>query len=205
MARKKKKRKFKFYRINQRIRAPKLRVIGQDGKQVGILTLSQALGEANKLGVDLVEVAPTTKPPVAKLIDFKKFRYLEAKKQKEEKKKSRGGDLKVIRASPFIAQADLELRVKRAREFLSEGDKVKIEVRFFGRQLTKKEFGYRILKEFIKQLGEEAKLEHDPKWMGKRLVLTLVAGQGEKDENKKENKTENKKISKSKVQADKNR
>ena len=166
MARKK-KRKFKFYRINQRITAPKLRVIGKDGKQIDILSLNQALDEAKKLGVDLVEVAPAAKPPVAKLVDFKKFRYQEAKKQKQEKKKSKGGDLKVIRVSPFIAQGDLAQRIKRAKEFLSGGNKVKIEVRFFGRQLTKKEFGYKILGEFINQLGEEAKTEHDPKWMGK--------------------------------------
>lgn len=204
MARKK-KRKFKFYRINQNIRAPKLRVIGQDGKQVGILTLNKALEEAKKKAVDLVEVAPAAQPPVAKLVDFKKFRYQEAKKQKQEKKKKRGGALKVIRVSPFIAQADLAQRIKRAREFLDEGDKVKIEVRFFGRQLTKKEFGYKILREFINQLGEKAKTEHDPKWMGKRLILTLISGTGEKDETKEKDKTENKKISQPKVQADQNR
>lgn len=204
MARKKKK-KFKFYRINLKIRAPKLRVIGQDGKQIAILTLEKALEEAKKLGVDLVEVAPAANPAVAKLIDFKKFRYQEAKKQKEEKKKSRGGDLKVIRVSPFIAEADLAQRIKRTREFLDEGNKVKIEVRFFGRQLTKKEFGYKILREFINQLGEEAKTEHDPKWMGKRLILTLVARTGEKDETKEKNKTENKKVSQPKIQADQNR
>lgn len=201
MARKKKS-KFKFYRINQKIVSPKLRVIDQNGKQVGILSLNQALQEAGKLGVDLVEVAPAAKPPVAKLIDFKKFRYQEAKKRKEERKKTKGGELKIIRLSPFIAKADLDLRIKRTKEFLAEGDKVKIEIRFFGRQLTKKEFGYKILKEFIDRLIEEAKPEQEPKWMGKRLIMTLVPGKGEKDESKKENKTENKKIGREKIQAD---
>jgi translation initiation factor IF-3 len=201
----KKTSKFKFYRINQKIRSPKLRVIGPDGKQVGVLALAKALEEAQKRGVDLVEVAPQAKPPVAKLIDFKKFRYLEAKKRKEERKKSKGGELKIIRLSPFIAQGDLNLRIKRAKGFLSEGDKVKIEVRFFGRQLTKKEFGYKILKEFIDRLSQEAKPEQEPKWMGKRLMMTLVPGKGEKDESKKEDKTENKKISQSKVQNNQDR
>jgi translation initiation factor IF-3 len=197
------KGKFKFYRINQNIRSPKLRVIGQEGKQLGVLTLPKALEEAEKLGVDLVEVAPTVNPPVAKLVDFKKFRYQEAKKIKKEKKKS-GGELKTIRVSPFIALADLNLKVKRAREFLKEGNKVKIEVKFYGRLLTKKDFGYKILKEFVSQLGEEAKTEQEPKWLGKRLMMTLVAGQGEKNE-KKEDKNENQKVSSSEIQVDENR
>ena len=173
MARKKTS-KFKFYRINLKINSPKLRVIGPDGKQLGILSLTKALEDAKKLGVDLVEVAPAAKPPVAKLIDFKKFRYQEAKKRKEERKKTKGGELKAIRLSPFIAKADLDLRIKRAKGFLADGDKVKIEIRFFGRQLTKKEFGYKILKEFIDRLIEEGKPEQEPKWMGKRLIMTFV-------------------------------
>ena len=201
MARKKKS-KFKFYRINLRIKSPKLRVIGPDRKQLGLLSLTKALEEARKLGVDLVEVAPAAKPPVAKLIDYKKFRYQEAKKRKEERKKTKGGELKVIRLSPFIAKADLDLRIKRTKEFLAEGDKVKIEIRFFGRQLTKKEFGYKILKVFIDRLIEEAKPEQEPKWMGKRLIMTLVPSKGEKNESKKENKTENKEVSQPKIQAD---
>jgi len=197
------KSKFKFYRINQNIRSPKLRVIGQEGKQLGILTLSKALEEAEKLGVDLVEVAPTVNPPVAKLVDFKKFRYQEAKKIKKEKRKS-GGELKTIRVSPFIAKADLDLKVKKAGKFLKAGNKVRIEVKFYGRLLTKKDFGYKILKEFVNQLGEEAKTEQEPKWLGKRLMMTLVAGQGEKNE-KKENKNENKEVSLPEIQADENR
>jgi len=200
----KKKSKFKFYRINQKIRSPQLRVIGQDGKQVGILTLNKALEEAEKREVDLVEIAPAAKPPVAKLIDYKKFRYQEAKKIKEEKKKSKSGELKIIRLSPFIAEADLEQRVKRTKEFLADGNKVRIEIKFYGRLLTKKEFGYKILKGFLDRLGEKARTEHEPRWIGKRLILTLVAGQGEKNE-KKENKNENKKVSQPEIQADKDR
>lgn len=199
----KKKTKFKFYRINQNIKSPKLRVIDQEGKQLDVLSLGKALAEAKKLGLDLVEVAPAANPPVAKLVDFKKFRYQEAKKIKKEKKKS-GGELKTIRVSPFIAQADLNLRIKRAREFLREGNKVKIEVKFYGRLLTKKDFGYRILKEFVNQLGEEAKTEQEPKWLGKRLMMTLIAGSGGKDEEKK-NKNENQKVSQKEIQADQNR
>jgi len=190
--------KAKFYRINQQINAPKLRVIGPDGKQIGILSLSQAFEEANKKGIDLIEIAPKAEPPVAKIIDYKKFRYLEAKKQKKEKR-SKGGELKVIRVSPFIAKADLETRIRKAREFLSEGNKVKIVVLFFGRQLTKREFGYKILKEFKEQLGTEAREEQEPKWLGKMLLMTLIPGQGGKDETK-ENKNENTKVDGQKIQ-----
>ncbi len=196
------KRKFKFYRINEKIRSPKLRVIGQDGKQIGVLSRSQALEKAKKSGLDLVEVAPAAKPPVVKIVDFKKFRYQEAKKIKKNKKKAKGGELKTIRVSPFIAEGDLDIRVKKAKEFVKEGDKVRVEVRFFGRQLTKKEFGYKILKEFINRLSEEAKPEHDPKWMGKRLTLTFVASQGEKnekEEKQKKDKTKDKNVSQQKV------
>jgi len=190
--------KAKFYRINQQIKASKLRVIGPDGKQIGILSLSQAFEEANKKGLDLIEIAPRAEPPVAKIIDYKKFRYLEAKKEKKEKK-SKGGELKVIRVSPFIAKADLETRIRKARQFLGENNKVKIEVLFFGRQLTKRDFGYKILKEFKEQLGAEAREEQEPKWLGKMLIMTLIPGEGAKDETK-EIKNENTKVDGQKIQ-----
>lgn len=203
------KSKFKFYRLNQNIRAPQLRVIGQGGKQLGVLSREQALAEAKKAGLDLVEVAPAAQPPVAKLVDYKKFRYQQAKKIKKEKKKSRGGDLKTIRVTPFIAEGDLKVRIKRAKEFIEEGNKVKLEIRFYGRQLTKKEFGYKILKEFISQLEEIAKPEDEPRWIGKRLIMTLSASQKPKTEEKekkngqekkpKEDQAKNKKVSQPKV------
>ncbi len=163
----------KYYRINQFIKAPKLRVIGADGKQIGILEFGEALKKATELEIDLVEIAPNANPPVAKLIDFKKFLYLEGKRERKIGK-AKGGEVKEIRFTPFIAKADFEFRIKRAKEFLGESNKVKIVVRFMGRQLTKKEFGYEILKKVVAALSFCSIPEGEPKWMGRDLTLTLT-------------------------------
>lgn len=178
----------KFYRINQSIRTPKLRVINEAGKQIGILTLAEAFKKAKELEVDLVEIAPGANPPVAKLINFKKFLYQEEKKEREAKKGIRGGEVKGIRLTPFIAKGDFELRVKRAEEFLKEGNKVKVTVKFLGRQLGKKEFGYEVLNKFVEALSLFSAVEQEPKWFGRYLILTLTPIKGGK--NGKEEKTE---------------
>ncbi|MFZ5366333.1 MAG: translation initiation factor IF-3 [Patescibacteria group bacterium] len=193
----------KFYRINQYIRAPKLRVIDENGKQVGILTLSEALEKAKEKQVDLVEIAPTAQPPVAKIIDFKKFRYLEEKKERKAKRGIKGGEIKGIRLTPFIAQGDFDFRVRRAEEFLKEGNKVRVVVRFTRRQLGKKEFGYNLIKKFTEALSRFCQTEGEPKWLGKDLVLTFSPVKGlpadrQGGKNAKE-KNENKKVDKSPV------
>lgn len=177
----------KFYRINQNIRAPKLRVIDETGKQIGILTLTEALDIAKEKQVDLVEIAPTASPPVAKIIDFKKFRYLEEKKERKAKGGIRGGAIKGIRLTPFIAQADFDFRVRKAEEFLEKGNKVRVAIRFLGRQLGKKEFGYNLIKRFTEALSDFCQEEGEPKWLGRDLVLTLTPVKGRKHEEKNEN------------------
>ena len=107
-----------------------------DGKQLGILSKFDALGKARGLGLDLVEIAPNAKPPVAKIIDFKKFLYQEEKKKKEEKKKSKTSETKELRLGPFMNEHDLMVVLKKAREFLEGGNKVKFVVKFAGRQIT---------------------------------------------------------------------
>jgi translation initiation factor IF-3 len=121
----------------------------------------------------LVEVTANAKPPVCKLINFKKFKFLEAKKEQLEKKKNKKIGIKELRLSPFISENDLQVRVKRTEEFLKEGNRVKVVVRFRGRQLTKKEFGHEILKRLKEKLGEKAKVETEPKMQGKQLEMTL--------------------------------
>lgn len=180
----------KFYRINQLIRSPKLRVIGDDGKQIGILTLPEAFEKAKESGLDLVEIAPTAKPPVAKIIDYKKFVYLEEKRARKGKK-TKGGEIKEVRFTPFIAQADFQVRIKRILRFLGEGNKVRVVVKFVGRQLTKKDFGYEIVKNVKVALAQDAEFESDPKWMGPNLSVTVTSIK--KAENEK-NETENQKI-----------
>jgi translation initiation factor IF-3 len=163
----------KFYRLNQYITAPTVRVVDEQGKQIGILPISEALKKAKELKADLVEVAPDANPPVCKIIDFKKFKYLEAKKHQEEKRKSKKVEIKEIRLTPFIAKNDFDFRIKRAEEFLKEGNKVKISVKFHGRQLTRKEFGYELIAKAKENLSPHAQVETEPKFVGNQLEVLL--------------------------------
>lgn len=190
-----------YYRINHNIQAPKLRVIGEDGKQIGVLALSEAIKKAGEKELDLVEIAPKASPPVAKIIDFKKFLYQEEKKRKKEKK--RGGETKGIRLTPFIAEADFNVRVKRTKEFLAEGNKVRVEVRFKGRQLVRRDVGYQLLGRFNEAISDSGKIEQEPKWFGRSLVTTVTPVKGSKKDEKE--KDEDKKIGRPPVQSDQNR
>lgn len=165
----------KFYRINQYIQAKEVRVVDEKGIQLGVMPVFNAIQKAREEGKDLVEVAARANPPVAKIINFKKFRYLEAKKEKEEKKGQKGGETKEVLFTPFIAQNDINTRIKKIREFLKEGNKVKLRVLFKGRELTKKDFGYRLIDKVTSELGEEAKKEGEAKFMGRELFVTLSA------------------------------
>ena len=129
---------------------------------------------AQEQGLDLVEVASKANPPVCKLINFKKFRYLERKKDSEGKKKSKRLELKEIRFTPFIGKNDLEYRIKKAEGFLKEGHKVKITVKFVGRQITRKEFGYDLLNTVTEKLRTLSSVELEPKFVGKLLSMTLA-------------------------------
>lgn len=164
----------RFYRINQYIQAEKIRVVDEKGKQVGVMSLSKALKLAQQNKLDLVEIAPKAQPPVCKIIDFKKFRFQEEKKQKENQKKSKKIDLKEVRLKPFIAENDFNFRIKRAKDFLKEGNKVKITVRFRGREITKKDFGYELLKKTVEKLGNLANVEIEPKFTGHQMEMVLT-------------------------------
>lgn len=168
------KRNFKFYRLNYQITAPNLRLIDENGKQIGVVTKEEALKKARIEEKDLVEIAPLAKPPVVKLIDFKKFKYLEAKRERGEKKKSKTGDIKEIRLSPFIGTHDLETRLSQAKEFLQDGNQLKIVVKFQGREITHKEFGNKVMTDFTASLGDFAKVVRPPHFEGRLLVATLT-------------------------------
>lgn len=163
----------KFYQTNQYIKATDLRVVDAEGKQIGVMDKQQALDLAREKGLDLVEIAPAAKPPVAKIIDFKKFKYLEAKKEREGKAKSGKVDLKEVRFTPFIAQGDFDSRIERIREFFEDGDRVKVVVKFTGRQITRPDFGHDVLKRLTTELQEEARPDGEPKLQGKQLFLIL--------------------------------
>jgi len=145
----------KFYRINQYITAPTIRLIQDDGKQIGVVSIREALQKAQQSGLDLVEIAPKAKPPVVKLINFAKFKYQEAKRLKAEKKGSRRGELKEIQMKPFIGQGDYQTKLKKIEKFLNTGNKVKLSIKFLGRQIIHKEFGYDLIEKLKKETNEK--------------------------------------------------
>lgn len=170
---KQRRAKKKFYQLNQYIRSDKLRVIDPKGEQLGVLSKDEALFKANQLGVDLVVVAEKAQPPVAKLIDFKKFRYQQAKKQQISNKK-KTQEQKEIRFTPFIAQNDFDTRIKKAEKFLKDGHRVKLTVKFRGVQLARKQFGFDLLKQAVENLGDIAKQDSPPKMLGRLLSTNLT-------------------------------
>jgi len=178
----------KFYRLNQYIQAKEVRVLDEKGKQIGVMPIGKALELAHQEGIDLIEIAPKAKPPVCKIIDFKKFRFLEDKKRAKEKKKTKVGVIKEVQLTPFIAQNDFDIRMTRAEKFLKDKNKVKVVVRFRGREMNKKDFGYRLLERTVERLKTRAEIDLEPKFIGNRfeLVLRPIKG-GKKDEKENEN------------------
>jgi translation initiation factor IF-3 len=162
----------KYYRINQNIRYPEVRVLDQEGKQLGVLSSREALEKAVALGLDLVEITDKSTPPIVKIIDFQKFRYQEEKKDKAGSSAS-GQETKELRFKPFMAENDVKVRVKQAEKFLKAGDRVKLVVKFQGREITKKEFGERVMKQAIDNLAEISTLVEAPKYMGKLLIAQI--------------------------------
>lgn len=177
----------KFWRINEQIRAVELRLIGPDGKQIGILSREKALLNARELELDLVEVAPKANPPVAKLIEFTKFKYEQEKKEKEERKREKKGtSIKEIWFTPLIALGDYKVRLDRVKEFLDEGAKVRVIIRP-KRRLDKTTPLYRVLERVIQDLKEKARVEQEPRMLGRQLVTLLVPQKGIKAKGEKEN------------------
>ena len=172
---KKQQEQKKFYRTNERIFASSLRVLDDEGKQIGILSKAEAITMAREQGLDLVEIAPLAKPPVAKIIDFKKFLYQEEKKKREEKRKAKVSETKEVRLGPFMSENDLAVSIRRGREFLEDGDKIRIVVKFKGRQITHPEFGHEVVKKFVSALSDISKVDREPHLEGKQLIAVLSA------------------------------
>ena len=170
----------KRYRINQRIFASQLRVLDALGQQIGILSREEALRLAEEQELDLVEVAALAKPPVAKIIDYNKFLYQLEKKKKEEKKKARVSETKEVRLGPFMSDNDLQVMIKRGREFLDDGDKVRLVVKFRGRQITHPEFGREVVGKVINALSDISKVDREPHFEGKQFVCLLSVEKGKK-------------------------
>lgn len=146
----------------------------ESGKQIGIKDKNEALKLAQAENKDLVEIAPNSKPPVVKLIDFKKFKYLEAKKEREARKKVKHVTVKEIRLSPFMSEHDLKIKMKKGEGFLKEGNQLKINIPFKGREITHKEFGLGIMQKAITALQNYGKVSRAPYFEGRILVSILT-------------------------------
>ncbi len=170
----------KRYRTNQYISASTLRVLDVEGKQIGVLSKEEALRLAQEQGLDLVEIAPMANPPVVKVIDFKKFLYQQEKKKREEKKKSKASETKEIRLGPFMSENDLNTRIKQGREFLEDGNKIRLVVKFKGRAITHPEFGREIIAKVVKALDDISKIDREPHFEGKQLIALISAERNKK-------------------------
>ena len=160
--------------INEQIRDKEVRLIGEDGEQLGIMSAREALMKAEEAGLDLVKIAPTAKPPVCKIVDYGKYKYEQIRKEKEAKKKQKVIDVKEIRLSPNIDTNDLNTKVNAARKFLSKGDKVKITLRFRGREMAHMNNSKHILDDFAEALSDIAVVEKAPKVEGRSMTMFLT-------------------------------
>jgi len=162
-----------FYRINHQIQAKQVRLLREDGTQIGIVSKEEALSQASKDQLDAVEIAPNADPPVVKLIDYKKFLYQIAKREQAAKAAAKKVDLKEIRLTPFMAENDLQVKLDRGKEFLTEGHKLRVTVRFVGRQLGHKEFGPQMMARAVSALSDISQIDQDGKWIGRQFTATL--------------------------------
>ena len=160
--------------INEQIRDKEVRVVGEGGEQLGIMSSRDAQKLADEAGLDLVKIAPTAKPPVCKIVDYGKFKYEQTRKEKEARKKQKVIEIKEIRLSPNIDTNDLNTKMNAARKFLSKGDKVKITLRFRGREMAHMNSSKHILDEFAETLADIAVVEKAPKVEGRSMTMFLA-------------------------------
>lgn len=161
-------------RINEAIRAASVRCIDPEGEQLGILSLDEALRKAEELGLDLVELQPNAAPPVCKILDYGKYKYQAQKRASEARKKQKVIEVKEIKLRPNIDSHDYEVKMRAVRKFLESGDKVKITLRFRGREMAHTELGTQLLDRVKEDIAEEAKIEALPKMEGRQMIMVLA-------------------------------
>jgi translation initiation factor IF-3 len=163
--------------VNDGIRAREVRVIDVDGTQLGIMGIREARRIAEEKNLDLVAVAPTAKPPVCRIMDYGKFKYEQSKKEKEARRNQKIVTLKEVRMTPNIEEHDFHVKLKNVVKFLKEGDKVKVSVRFRGRQITHSQLGQQLLMKLATSVAEEAVVERMPKLEGRQMIMILAPKQ----------------------------
>lgn len=164
----------KSQRTNSEINAPEIRLVGDEGEQLGIMSSRQALAMAEEAGLDLVEIAPLAKPPVCRLMDFGKFKYQEAKRAAEAKAKQKQIQVKEVKFRPGTDEGDYKIKLRNLVKFLQEGDKTKVTLRFRGREMAHQEFGIRLLERVKADLEPYATVEQFPKMEGRQLIMVLA-------------------------------
>lgn len=152
-----------------------MRLISKDGEQLGIVPLKVALRQADEADVDLVEIAPNAKPPVCKIMDFGKYRYEQSKKRDEARKKQKQVQIKEIKFRPGTDEGDYQIKMRNIRRFLTDGDKVKVTLRFRGREMAHQNLGAKLLQRVEEDLAEEAQVEQRPKMEGRQMVMMIAA------------------------------
>lgn len=160
--------------INEQIKDPEVRVIGLEGQQLGVMSSAEALKLADEAGVDLVKIAPNAQPPVCRIVDYGKYKYEQTRKEKEAKKKQHVTEIKEIRLSPNIDTNDLNTKINAARKFLSKGDRVKVTLRFRGREMAHMQASKHILDDFAESLSDCATVDKAPKVEGRNMTMFLA-------------------------------
>ena len=161
-------------RMNQDIRAPRILLIDQKGEKQGVMPTSSAMEAAEEAGLDLVEIVPNAEPPVCKIMDYGKFRFQEQKKKAEARKRQKVVELKEIKLRPNIDTHDYEVKTKAMHRFFGEGDKVKVTLRFRGREMAHPELGMKLLQKVQEDFDEIAKVEYSPRMEGRQMIMILA-------------------------------
>lgn len=165
------------HRVNEAIRTPKVRLIDENGNMIGVVSVREALDMATEAGLDLVEISPNVDPPVCKILNYGKFKYEAQKKKSQERKKQKVIEVKEVKLRPMIEENDYLTKFRNMKRFIEEGDKVKVTMRFRGREMDHQEIGMGILKRVCADLGEDVKIELHPKLEGKQMIMVLAPKQ----------------------------
>ena len=161
-------------RVNEEIRIPQVRLIDQDGEMQGVMTAREAMQRAFAVGLDLVEISPNADPPVCKILDFGKFKYEQQKKKNEAKKKQKVIEIKEIKVRTNIDENDYQVKMRAMKSFIEEGDKVKVTLRFRGREMAHQEIGVRVLERIKNEMDPTSKVEQMPRMENRQMVMVLT-------------------------------